>query len=126
MFFQFARIVQGVIREQVFKPFLRSGEWSTVRKRYLDKHPTCMACGSRLLLNVHHIKPYHLEPHLELDESNLITLCMKNLCHLEIGHAGSFSEYNPDVKEDAMKYYNMHYLQRKLFLQSIKKKAKII
>ena len=60
------------------------------------------ACGSSKNLNVHHCKPFHLDPALELDPANLITLCMDTKeCHLHIGHGGSFKQYNPNVRKDA-------------------------
>ena len=99
--FKFARIVQGLVREHVTKPLTRSGEWPTVRKHFLEKNPTCAACGGKKLLNVHHKEPFHLDPKLELDETNLITLCIRNLCHVEIGHGDDYKAYNPNVAVDA-------------------------
>lgn len=79
----------------------RSSQWSTIRKHYLESHPECEACGTREDLNVHHVKPYHTNPELELDISNLITLCRKH--HLEIGHRGNWKDANPYVREDAVR-----------------------
>jgi hypothetical protein len=74
-----------------------------VRKHHLEKNPTCAACGGTTLLNVHHIQPFHIHPELELDPTNLITLCedpMK-LCHCAVGHAFDWKSYVPTVVEDA-------------------------
>lgn len=80
----------------------RSSHWPTVEKHFKEAHPTCAACGSSKNLNVHHCKPFHLDPALELDPTNLITLCMDTKeCHLHIGHGGSFKQYNPNVRKDA-------------------------
>jgi 5-methylcytosine-specific restriction enzyme A len=80
----------------------RSSHWPTVEKHFREGHPTCAACGSKNRLNVHHCKPFHLDPSLELDPNNLITLCMDTKeCHLHIGHGGSFKQYNPNVRKDA-------------------------
>lgn len=79
----------------------RSPEWPKVEKEHLSKFPTCAACGSTKHLNVHHMKPFHLHPELELDPNNLITLCMDNDCHLYIGHGDDFKAYNPNVLTDA-------------------------
>jgi len=80
----------------------RSNKWPTVEKHFLEAHPTCAACGSNTRLNVHHCMPFHLDPSLELDPNNLITLCMDvKECHLQIGHGGSFKQYNPNVRLDA-------------------------
>ena len=58
-------------------------------------------------LEVHHIKPFHLHPELELDFNNLITLCESGangiVCHRAIGHLGNYRSFNIDVKEDAKK-----------------------
>jgi 5-methylcytosine-specific restriction endonuclease McrA len=53
-------------------------------------------------LNVHHKKPFHLFPQLELEPTNLITLCMESGkdCHIKLGHGDNFKAYNPNVEED--------------------------
>lgn len=83
----------------------RSGHWPTVRKTHLEAHPTCELCGGQAKLEVHHIRPFHLHPDLELDPSNLITLCEANKdgvnCHLLFGHLGSFKSFNVSVLVDA-------------------------
>jgi predicted HNH restriction endonuclease len=50
---------------------------------------------------VHHKRPVHLFPELELDPANLITLCEPQNCHYLIGHCLSWKAYNPSVEEDA-------------------------
>jgi len=98
-----ARVAHSVVRESLIKPTTRSDRWPTVRKHYLSLHPKCAACGGSTLLQVHHEKPFHDDPTLELDLNNLITLCMgKTECHLMIGHGGSFKQYNPNVVADAL------------------------
>ncbi len=80
----------------------RSNKWPTVEKHFRAAHPTCAACGGNKRLNVHHCKPFHLDPSLELDPNNLITLCMNTKeCHLHIGHGGSFKQYCPEVRKYA-------------------------
>ena len=56
----------------------RSSKWPKVRKDYLKLNPECAACGGKTSLNVHHILPYHIRPDLELEPSNLLTLCEKS------------------------------------------------
>jgi hypothetical protein len=77
----------------------RSGKWPEVEREFLTKNPTCAACGGKVNLNAHHIKPFHLDPAAELDPTNLITLCMERdlHCHLLIGHGNDFQAFNPDV-----------------------------
>jgi len=79
----------------------RSPHWSTVQHNHLKLEPACAACGGGLNLNVHHKKPFHLFPELELEPTNLITLCMDGDkdCHIKLGHGGNFKAYNPDVEE---------------------------
>lgn len=82
----------------------RSREWEPLARRWLHVHPFCAACGTSVRVEVHHIKPFHLFPDLELDEYNLISLCRPRGCHLWIGHSGSWEHYNPHVIEDAARF----------------------
>src|SRR5271155_3275861 len=94
-------LVRHVLRD-VGVSAKRSSHWPTVEKHFREAHPTCEACGSKNRLNVHHCKPFHLDPEMELDPTNRITLCMDTKeCHLHIGHGGSFKQYNPNVRKDA-------------------------
>ena len=96
------RQITGVIREWK-KSKGRSPRWPKVRKEFLKTHPECTACGSKNLLQVHHMSPFHTHPELELDPKNLITLCMaSNECHLTIGHGGNWRDFNPTVLSDAL------------------------
>lgn len=83
----------------------RSGHWPTVRKNHLVDHPVCEVCGGDSRLQVHHRVPFHLHPELELEPTNLITLCEADKnginCHLAIGHLGSYKSFNLDVDTDS-------------------------
>jgi 5-methylcytosine-specific restriction endonuclease McrA len=80
----------------------RSNKWKTVEKHFLEINNTCSACGSKKILNVHHIIPFHIDRKLELDPTNLITLCMGKLeCHLKIGHKNNYKLFNKHVSKDA-------------------------
>lgn len=83
----------------------RSPEWPKVRAEHLRTHPACEACGQKDSLQVHHVLPFHVEPKMELDPSNFITLCTDgpcNLnCHFVWGHLGNTKCNNPNVREDA-------------------------
>ena len=79
----------------------RSSKWPAVQKKHLKNNPACAACGATTKLDVHHMKPFHLHPTLELDPTNLITLCMENDCHLYVGHGDNFKAYNPNVLVDS-------------------------
>ena len=89
--------------------YRRSSKWPTVREHFLKSNPACAACGQTDHLQVHHIRPFHLDPSLELNTGNLITLCEDEyLCHLKIGHLGSFKKENPEVRKDAAEALRKH------------------
>ena len=81
---------------------VRSPKWSDVRKAFIRDNPTCAFCGkgNSLLnsLNVHHQTPFSQNPSLELEISNLITLCRRH--HLDIGHLSSWKSWNATIKTD--------------------------
>jgi len=80
----------------------RSPKWQTVRKDFIEANAACEACGETEKLEVHHVKPFHLDKSLELEVSNLMTLCDKgHKCHLNIGHLGSWRKENPQAREMA-------------------------
>jgi 5-methylcytosine-specific restriction endonuclease McrA len=87
------------MRFRAFAP--RAKAWRSVRRAHLANHPTCAACGTRHLLDVHHIKPFHLFPALELDPRNLMTLCRWRRHHFKIGHHGDWTRWNETAREDA-------------------------
>lgn len=82
----------------------RSSKWPTVRKHHIQNNPECALCGGKKKLNVHHIKPFHLHPELELEPTNLITLCEDKgdgvYCHLFFGHLGSYHSINENLIDD--------------------------
>ena len=60
--------------------FLTTYEWRKIRMEALKKYgPVCQCCGATpstgAVMNVDHIKPRKLFPHLALDLSNLQVLC---------------------------------------------------
>ena len=79
---------------------MRASDWSTWRKQHVkDRCDFCGTKGTVLSpLELHHVLPFHLFPHLEKDKNNVVTGCRK--CHLEFFHLGSFKSYNKDIKED--------------------------
>jgi 5-methylcytosine-specific restriction endonuclease McrA len=86
----------------------RSPEWESVARAHLQIEPACMACGYKGKgLQVHHIKPFHLFPELELDPNNLITLCeIKGRDHhLLIGHLDNWESYNLNVRTDVKRFH---------------------
>ena len=88
-----------------FRYAVRSSKWSKVRKQHLAKQPKCAACGKTTKLEVHHIKPVHKYPELELDPDNLITLCA-DPCHIIFGHLKYWKSWNVDVVEDCKIFYS--------------------
>ncbi|GER90013.1 hypothetical protein KDW_41750 [Dictyobacter vulcani] len=85
----------------------RSPQWPRVAHEHLSHEPACVVCGHRGKgLQVHHIKPFHLYPELELDPKNLITLCevRGRTHHLLIGHLDDWQSYNIRVRADTKRY----------------------
>lgn len=76
----------------------RSPRWTKVRNEVIEERGFCACCKSKKNLNVHHKKPFHLFPELELEKNNLIVLCAT--CHLFLGHLKNFKSWNPDVDKD--------------------------
>ena len=79
----------------------RSGKWAKVRDDFIETHPACAACG-KPAEEVHHIRPFHEEPALELNPDNLVALCKHH--HLDLGHLGDYQAWNPLVREDAARH----------------------
>ena len=87
----------------------RSSEWSRVQKEHLRREPACVACGYKgRKVQVHHIKPFHLHPQLELDPNNLITLCAARgrEHHLLLGHLDEWASYNEHIRADVKRFYH--------------------
>ena len=84
--------------DPVFGGVPRSSKWSAVRDNFLKENPDCEACGVKAEV-AHHVYPYSFKPELELDESNLISLC--DICHMCLAHLKSFKRFDPDIKEVA-------------------------
>ncbi|MEI7486605.1 MAG: HNH endonuclease [Chryseobacterium sp.] len=77
---------------------LRSGKWNGRRKKWLIENDSCIACGKKSSLQVHHKIPVHIDESKELIEDNFCTLCAT--CHFVFGHSHNWSLYNPFVIED--------------------------
>lgn len=100
----------GWLRRQIDE-YGRSGAWPRVRREHLAREPACAACGRSKELEVHHIRPYHEHPELELDDGkdgtgtdgNLVSLCAEP-CHFVFGHCLDWRKSNRFVREDAARY----------------------
>ncbi len=84
----------------------RSSKWRKTRNAFKKKNPKCVVCGGKIKIEVHHIKPFHSHPELELEESNLMTLCERGkygiVCHQLIGHLGNYKRINNNVELDSI------------------------
>lgn len=99
----------------------RSPKWPGVERAFRSTNPTCAACGATEKIQVHHKHPFHLFPALELDPTNLISLCMgPNECHLFIGHGDNFKAWNPNVESDAARLLQ-HPEERQVIVERAKK-----
>lgn len=91
-------VARSAIHE-AHKSVNRSPHWVKTEHEHLRTNPTCAACTGTDHVQVHHVQPFHLHPELELDPTNLMTLCMgPKECHLQLGHGGDFRKYNPLVR----------------------------
>lgn len=81
----------------------RSSKWLACAQAFVRTNPVCAACGTNEYLQVHHKRPFHLHPELELDPDNLIGLCMLagRSCHFRIGHTFDWKAWNENVVNDA-------------------------
>jgi len=77
----------------------RSSGWSKLRDEWIKDYPQCAVCGTKNGCVPHHVEPFHVNPALELDRNNLITLCPPH--HLLIGHLMNWASYNSYVRHDA-------------------------
>ena len=102
----FYRLMSLILSDPKVVGHRRSSRWPTTRKEHLLSYPSCAACGTKKYLEVHHVRPFHLFPELELDHANLMTLCESSShnCHLIFGHLLSWSCWSPSAREDAAAY----------------------
>lgn len=98
MFERATKFVKDVVQGKPFS--VRSPEWHKVEKAHLKKESKCQWCGGDDKLQVHHIKPFHVNPADELDANNLITLCevVGKDCHLLYGHTISVNPLKGNFK----------------------------
>ena len=78
----------------------RSAKWDSVRDGIVRDHPYCALCSSTEDLEVHHKKPFHLHPELELAPSNCIVLCRH--CHWWAGPGGVAWEVENDEIDEIL------------------------
>ena len=98
----------------------RSKDWPNIREAHLKENPTCAVCGSKESVEVHHIKPFHIAPELELEKSNLISLCESKKygvnCHLFFGHLGNYKTENLHLSKD-VETWQKRFAERKVQLK---------
>lgn len=80
----------------------RNPAWDRESRAWLKDHP-CAVTGATECVAVHHIRPVHLFPELEMDPANWIVLRAVDHkdWHFYLGHFGNWSNWNPDVAQDA-------------------------
>ncbi len=96
------------LQKRVPKGHKRSSKWRKVRKKHIKVYNECIVCGSKKVLEVHHVEPFHINPARELDPTNLITLCDKrNMgCHFVFAHLKSWQSHNITILSDAQHWKN--------------------
>jgi hypothetical protein len=81
---------------------IRASSWATFRKHVLAENRSCVVCGRPATI-VHHVKPVHLYPSLELDPSNCRPICCEEE-HRILGHLLNYHSWNPKFDEDAARF----------------------
>jgi 5-methylcytosine-specific restriction enzyme A len=92
----------GVDRGLVAPDVRRDPRWAKESREWLAEHAECELCGHDAIedLEVHHERPYHLFPELEMDRQYWHALCRRpHDCHRLWGHLSDFSLYNPILRE---------------------------
>ena len=110
MMFNFTKYLKDSLQHKNIGPDgkrkKRSPKWKKVRKEFLKKNPRCALCNSMKNVEVHHIISFSIDPSLELNHNNLISLCENKRyginCHLLSGHLGNYRRTNPSVELDAL------------------------
>ena len=69
----------------------RSSKWPAVRRAHLKANPKCVVTGQPAT-DVHHIKPFHVAPSLELEPTNLAS--MTRDAHFIVGHNGNWKKWS--------------------------------
>lgn len=90
----------------------RSSKWRRTREIHLYANGCCIACNTKEKLEVHHIIPFAVDKELELDHSNLVTLC--STCHLVFGHLRDYETYNHNVLTDCMSFSEKKKLAKRI------------
>jgi 5-methylcytosine-specific restriction endonuclease McrA len=105
------RAIRDLLQQKTSLLKRRSPQWPKVRAEHLAKNPRCVVCNGTKALEVHHIVPFHVDKTLELEPTNLVTMCESGKggmnCHLSVGHLGSFKKYNLKCLESAQYINNM-------------------
>jgi 5-methylcytosine-specific restriction protein A len=91
------------------KIYGRSPQWDKLAKTIVKEVGRCEICKSKATLEVHHKKPYHLYPELELDRDNLCVLCRRD--HFIFGHLGDWTAWNKDIDMD-IKTWTKKFVER--------------
>ncbi len=101
-----------VLNYTLAKP--RSHQWPALERKFKAANPNCFVCGGSKLIQVHHAQPFHLFPHLELEWSNLRSLCMApgHFCHFVFGHLFRWSNYNLELDREIRHWRKMLELPR--------------
>ena len=96
----FTRLASGYdkLRADMLLGAVRSPRWGKVRRLFLRDNPVCAVCGTGNDLDVHHLIPLSRAPSLELENTNLITLCRPH--HFLCGHLMSWFSYSDTCRSD--------------------------
>ena len=79
----------------------RDKRWAKESRQFLADNPHCVVCGTTDYCVVHHVKPFHLFPELEMDWRYWRTVCEtpSHNDHFAVGHLFNWSRYNQEFDE---------------------------
>lgn len=78
----------------------RSSTWPKFKREYEKTHPKiCAFCKTTKRIELHHQVPFHIDPSLEEEPSNMIWVCRDH--HFYFAHLMDWSSYNKTVLADS-------------------------
>lgn len=77
------------VKDTYYKNLIQSTRWRKLRNSYLQQHPICEHCHTKLATEVHHIEPidkfrndFAAMSSMCFNEDNLMSVCHE--CHYEL------------------------------------------
>lgn len=94
----------------------RDKRWAKESKQYLADNPHCVVCGTSDYCVVHHLKPFHLFPELEMCPMYWRTVCEtpSHNDHFAVGHLFNWTNYNESFDDLSKRFRDLLRESRKV------------